>query len=120
MGIFLGEDYSLVSKNALYRCLGGGGQGASPHTTCVYYQTTCGKRWNRSYRRQLSSSAVLLDQQPTSVGSAGYENDKRRHGYAATSAATCAVVIALIVTPEGFRGRMKSLSGNTRGQHYVA
>src|SRR6266849_4041596 len=108
MGDLLGEDYSLVSKNALYRCL----DKVLPHKTALFsHLRQC---WQDLFGA--SFEVLLYDLTSTYFESAppDDENDKRRYGYSRDKRSDCVqVVIALIVTPEGFPIAYEVLPGNT-------
>src|SRR6202051_4147007 len=108
MGDLLGEDYSLVSKNALYRCL----DKVLPHKTALFSHLR--QRWQDLFGA--SFEVLLYDLTSTYFESAppDDENDKRRYGYSRDKRSDCVqVVIALIVTPEGFPLAYEVLPGNT-------
>src|SRR5216683_238030 len=108
MGDLLGEDYSLVSKNALYRCL----DKVLPHKTALFSHLR--QRWQDLFGA--SFEVLLYDLTSTYFESdpPDDENDKRRHGYSRDKRSDCVqVVIALIVTPEGFPLAYEVLPGNT-------
>src|SRR6202158_5480568 len=108
MGDLLGEDYSLVSKNALYRCL----DKVLPHKTALFSHLR--QRWQDLFGA--SFEVLLYDLTSTYFESAppDDENDKRRYGYSRDKRSDCVqVVIALIVTPEGFPLAYEVLAGNT-------
>jgi transposase len=106
MGDLLGDDYSLVSKNALYRCL------VLPHKTALFSHLR--QRWQDLFGATFD--VLLYDLTSTSFESdpPDDEQDKRRHGYSRDKRSDCVqVVIALIVTPEGFPLAYEILPGNT-------
>jgi hypothetical protein len=59
MGDILGEDYSLVSKNALYRCL----DKVLPHKTALFSHLR--QRWQDLFGA--SFEVLLCDRAPTST-----------------------------------------------------
>ena len=108
MGDLLGEDYSLVSKNALYRCL----DKVLPHKTALFSHLR--HRWQDLFGATFD--VLLYDLTSTYFESdpPDDESDKRRHGYSRDKRSDCVqVVIALIVTPEGFPLGYEVLPGNT-------
>src|SRR6201997_5025448 len=108
MGDLLGEDYSLVSKNALYRCL----DKVLPHKTALFSHLR--QRWQDLFGA--SFEVLLYDLTSTYFESdpPDDEHDKRRHGYSRDKRSDCVqVVIALIVTPDGFPLGYEVLPGNT-------
>ncbi|MEK7876912.1 MAG: IS1634 family transposase [Pseudomonadota bacterium] len=108
MGDLLGADYSLVEKNALYRCL----DKVLPHKTALFNHLT--QRWQDLFGARFD--ILLYDLTSTYFESAppDDDNDKRRYGYSRDKRGDCVqVVIALIVTPEGFPLAYEVLPGNT-------
>ena len=108
MGDLLGEDYSLVEKNALYRCL----DKLLVHKQALFAHLR--GRWQDLFGAQFD--VLLYDLTSTYFESAPPDDDadKRRHGYSRDKRSDCVqVVIALIVTPEGFPLAYEVLPGNT-------
>jgi transposase len=108
MGDLLGADYSLVEKNALYRCL----DKVLPYKTELFNHLT--QRWQDLFGARFD--VLLYDLTSTYFESAppDDENDKRRYGYSRDKRSDCVqVVIALIVTPDGFPIAYEVLPGNT-------
>jgi transposase len=104
----LGADYSLVEKHALYRCL----DKLLPHKRALFNHLT--QRWQDLFGAQFD--ILLYDLTSPYFESAPPENDqdKRRYGYSRDKRGDCVqVVIALIVTPEGFPLAYDVLPGNT-------
>jgi len=108
MADLLGADYALVEKNALYRCL----DKLLEHKTALFDHLR--HRWQDLF--SASFEVLLYDLTSTYFESAppDDEDDKRRHGYSRDKRSDCVqVVIALIVTPEGFPLAYEVLPGNT-------
>jgi len=108
MGDLLGADYALAEKNALYRCL----DKLLEHKRAMFTHLT--QRWQDLFGARFE--VLLYDLTSTYFESAPPENeqDKRRYGYSRDKRADCVqVVIALIVTPEGFPLAYEVLPGNT-------
>jgi transposase len=108
MGDLLGADYGLVEKNALYRCL----DKLLEHKAALFDHLR--QRWQDLFGA--SFEVLLYDLTSTYFESAPPEdeNDKRRFGYSRDKRRDCVqVVIALIVTPEGFPIAYEVLAGNT-------
>jgi transposase len=108
MGDLLGQDYALVEKNALYRCL----------DKLLAYKaelfTHLRERWQDLFGARYD--VLLYDLTSTYFESdpPADETDKRRYGYSRDKRNDCVqVVIALIVTPEGFPLAYEVLPGNT-------
>jgi Transposase DDE domain len=108
MADLLGEDYGLVEKNALYRCL----DKLLPHKRALFAHLRA--RWHDLFAA--SFEVLLYDLTSTYFESPppDDENDKRRHGYSRDKRPDCVqVVIALVVTPQGFPLAYEVLPGNT-------
>src|SRR5260370_131284 len=108
MADLLGADYALVEKNALYRCL----DKLLEHKTALFDHLR--QRWQDLFGA--SFEVLLYDLTSTYFESAppDDEDDKRRYGYSRDKRSDCVqVVIALIVTPEGFPLAYEVLPGNT-------
>ena len=108
MADLLGEDYGLVEKNALYRCL----DKLLPHKAGLFSHLQT--RWQDLFAAKFD--VLLYDLTSTYFESPppDDETDKRRHGYSRDKRSDCVqVVIALIVTPEGFPLGYEMLPGNT-------
>jgi transposase len=108
MGDLLGEDYSLVEKNALYRCL----DKLLVHKEALFSHLR--GRWEDLFAA--SFEVLLYDLTSTYFESDPPSNDedKRRHGYSRDKRSDCVqVVVALIVTPQGFPLAYEVLPGNT-------
>jgi transposase len=108
MGDLLGEDYSLVEKNALYRCL----DKLVAHKAALFDHLRA--RWQDLFCAKFE--VLLYDLTSTYFESDPPDNDadKRRHGYSRDKRSDCVqVVIALIVTPEGLPLAYEVLPGNT-------
>ena len=108
MGDLLGADYALVEKNALYRSL----DKVLKHKTALFSHLT--ERWQDLFRAKFD--VLLYDLTSTYFESdpPDDENDKRRYGYSRDKRSDCVqVVIALVVTPEGFPLAYEVLAGNT-------
>ena len=108
MGDLLGEDFSLVEKNALYRCL----DKLLDHKAALF--THLRQRWQDLFAARFD--VLLYDLTSTYFESDPPDNetDKRRHGYSRDKRSDCVqVVIALIVTPDGFPLAYEVLPGNT-------
>jgi transposase len=108
MGDLLGEDYSVVEKNALYRCL----DKVLEHKQALFGHFT--ERWQDLFGAKFD--VLLYDLTSTYFESSEPvdDKDKRRYGYSRDKRPDCVqVVIALIVTPEGFPLAYEVLAGNT-------
>jgi len=108
MGDLLGADYALVEKNALYRCL----DKLLAHKAELFNHLR--ERWQDLFGARFDillydlTSTYFESDPPTDAA------DKRRYGYSRDKRSDCVqVVIALIVTPEGFPLGYEVLPGNT-------
>jgi len=108
MGDLLGRDYALVEKNALYRTL----DKLLAHKPALFSHLQ--ERWRDLFGAKFD--VLLYDLTSTYFESVPPENeqDKRRFGYSRDKRPDCVqVVIALIVTPEGFPLAYEVMPGNT-------
>jgi hypothetical protein len=108
MGDLLGADYSLVEKNALYRCL----DKLLVHKRELFSHLR--QRWQDLFGAQFE--VLLYDLTSTYFESAPPQDeaDKRRYGHSRDKRGDCVqVVIALVVTPEGFPLAYEVMAGNT-------
>lgn len=108
MGDLLGADYGLVEIHALYRCL----DKLLEHKTALFDHLH--QRWQNLFGAKFE--VLLYDLTSTYFESSlpDDEDDKRRYGYSRDKRSDCTqVVIALIVTPEGFPLAYEVLPGNT-------
>ena len=108
MADLLGADDALVGKDRLYRCL----DKILAHKEALFSHLR--GRWQDLFGA--SFEVLLYDLTSTYFESPPPEDetDKRRHGYSRDKRADCVqVVIALIVTPEGFPLAYEVLPGNT-------
>jgi transposase len=104
----LGEDYWLVENNARYRCL----DKLLPHKAALLSHLRA--RWQDLFAATFD--VLLYDLTSTYFESPppADEADKRRHGYSRDKRGDCVqVVIALVVTPDGFPLGYEVLPGNT-------
>ena len=108
MADLLGGDYSLVEKNGLYRCL----DKLLAHKQDLFSHLR--QRWQDLFAAKFE--VLLYDLTSTYFESdpPSDDSDKRRHGYSRDKRSDCVqVVIALVVTPEGFPLAYEVLAGNT-------
>src|SRR5499427_5248033 len=108
MGDLLGADDGLVEISALYRCL----DKLLEHKAALFDHLR--QRWQDLFGT--SFEVLLYDLTSTYFESSQPDNedDKRRYGYSRDKRPDCTqVVIALIVTPEGFPLAYEVLPGNT-------
>src|SRR5262245_9520817 len=108
MAYLLGTDYALIEKNALYHCL----DKLLEHKTALFDHLR--QRWQDLFGA--SFEVLLYDLTSTyfETSQPDDENDKRRFGHSRDKRNDCVqVVIALIVTPDGFPLAYEVLPGNT-------
>jgi len=108
MGDLLDRDYALVEKNALYRCL----DKLLPHKQALFSHLR--QRWVDLFAAKFD--VLLYDLTSTYFESPppDDEEDKRRFGWSRDKRKDCVqVIIAMIVTPEGFPIAYEMLPGNT-------
>jgi transposase len=108
MGDLLGENFSLVNKNNLYRCM----DKVLEHKEALFSHLQ--ERWRDLFGARFE--VLLYDLTSTYFESDPPQNekDKRRYGYSRDKRPDCVqVVIALVVTPEGFPLAYEVMAGNT-------
>jgi hypothetical protein len=95
MGDVLGEDFALVQSDKLYRCL----TKVLAHKEAMFsYLKT---RWQSLFN--VDFNVLLYDLTSTNFECEPPQKGKRKFGYSRDKCSDCVqVVIALIVTPEGF------------------
>lgn len=108
MGDLLGEDFRIAQKDTLYRC----------HDRILEHKEDLFKhlkgRWQSLFDARCE--VLLYDLTSTYFESDPPfpENDKRKFGYSRDKRSDCVqVVIALVVTPEGFPLGYEVMAGNT-------
>jgi len=108
MADLLEEDFSLAEKNALYRCL----DKVLEHRPALFRHLR--RRWEDLFG--VKFEVLLYDLTSTYFESdpSFPEGDKRCYGYSRDKRPDCVqVVIALVVTPEGFPLAYEVMPGNT-------
>lgn len=108
MGDLLEEDFSVAAKDTLYRCL----DRLLEHKADLF--SFLRGRWDDLFG--VKFDVLLYDLTSTYFESDPPfpENDKRKFGYSRDKRSDCVqVVIALVVTPEGFPLAYEVLPGNT-------
>lgn len=108
MADLLGADFALAAKNGLYGCL----DKILPHKQELFSHLR--QRWQDLFGARFD--VLLYDLTSTYFESPppDDENDKRRYGYSRDKRSDCVqVVIALVVTPDGFPIAYEVLPGNT-------
>jgi hypothetical protein len=113
MADLLGHDYALVEKNALYRCL----------DKLLAYKAELFSHLRERWQDLFAARFDVYDLTSTYFESdpPADSADKRRYGYSRDKRSDCVqVVIALIVTPEGFPLAYEVMPGNTADNHVPA
>ena len=106
MGDLLGEDLALVQSSKLYRSL----DRLLEHKKAFF--SFLNQRWKDLFA--ISYEVLLYDLTSTYFESDSPKSGKRKYGYSRDKRPDCLqVVIALIVTPEGFPLAYEVLPGNT-------
>ena len=108
MADLLGEDFGLVDSHKLYECL----DLLVPHKRALFDHLTA--RWKDLFNAKFD--VLLYDLTSTYCESDPpfAEGDKRKFGYSRDKRPDCVqVVIALVVTPEGFPLSYEVMPGNT-------
>jgi len=108
MADLLGEDFALAQKDTLYRCL----DKLAAHKEDLFSHLR--QRWQLLFGARYEvllydlTSTYFESDPPLSA------DDKRRFGYSRDKRSDCVqVVVALVVTPEGFPVAYEVLAGNT-------
>src|SRR6516225_8514297 len=106
MGDLLSEDAALVQPNNLYRCL----DKLTAHKQAMF--TFLGKRWKDLF--QADFEVLLYDLTSTYFECDPPGDGKRKFGYSRDKRSDCVqIVIALIITPDGFPLAYEVMDGNT-------
>jgi transposase len=108
MGDLLGEDFSIAAKDTLYRCL----DRLVEHKKALFGFLR--ERWSDLFG--VKFDVLLYDLTSTYFESDPPfpQEDKRKFGYSRDKRGDCVqVVIAMVVTPEGFPLAYEVLAGNT-------
>jgi transposase len=109
----LGEDFGLVQSDKLYRCL----DKLLPHKQGLF--SFLQQRWQTLF--QVDFEVLLYDLTSTYFECDVPETGKRKFGYSRDKRSDCVqVVIALIVTPEGFPLAYEVMPGNTSDKTTLA
>lgn len=111
----LDEDFALAQKDTLYRCL----DKLLEHRTALFRHLR--SRWEGLFA--VKFEVLLYDLTSTYFESDPPfpEGDKRKFGYSRDKRSDCVqVVIALVVTPEGFPLAYEVLAGNTSDKTTLA
>ena len=113
MADLLGEDFALVQKDKLYRCL----DRLLPHKREFFSYLKA--QWQTLFNPRFD--ILLYDLTSTYFESDPPDEGKRRYGYSRDKRPDCVqIVIALIVTPEGFPLTYEVMPGNTSDKTTLA
>ncbi len=106
MGELLGEDFAVAEKNRLYRCL----DRILEHKQELFAHLR--QRWADLFGAEFD--VLLYDLTSTYIEGQGEQIPKARYGYSRDHRFDCKqVVIAMVITPEGFPLAYEVLEGNT-------
>ncbi|HKM79954.1 MAG TPA: IS1634 family transposase [Candidatus Acidoferrum sp.] len=106
MGDLLGTGFAVAEKDRLYRCL----DRILPHKAALFEHLR--QRWQELFQARFD--VLLYDLTSTYIEGEGEEIPKAQHGYSRDHRFDCRqVVIALVVTPEGFPLAYEVMEGNT-------
>jgi transposase len=106
MGELLGEDFAVAEKDRLYRCL----DRILEHKRELFAHLR--QRWADLFGAEFD--VLLYDLTSTYIEGEGEQIPKARYGYSRDQRFDCKqVVIALVITPEGFPLAYEVLEGNT-------
>ena len=107
MDELLGEDFAVAGKDRLYRCL----DRLVAHQQELFVHLR--QRWQDLFGAQFD--VLLYDLTSTYIEGEGEQIPKARHGYSRDHRFDCRqVVIALVITPEGFPLAYEVMEGNTQ------
>ena len=106
MGDLLGTDFAVAEKDRLYRCL----DRILAHKAALFEHPR--QRWQELFQARFD--VLLYDLTSTYIEGEGEAIPKAKHGYSRDHRFDCRqVVIALVVTPEGFPLAYEVMEGNT-------
>jgi hypothetical protein len=106
MGELLGEDFAVAEKDRLYRCL----DRILEHKQELFVHLR--HKWADLFGAEFE--VLLYDLTTTYIEGEGEQIPKARYGYSRDQRFDCKqVVIALVITPEGFPLAYEVLEGNT-------
>ena len=106
MDVLLGVDFAVAEKDRLYRCL----DRILEHKSDVFVHLQ--QRWKDMFHAEFD--VLLYDLTSTYVEGEAELNPKARYGYSRDKRPDCKqVVVALVITPEGFPLAYEVMDGNT-------
>jgi len=108
MADLLNSDYKLAAKNTLYRCL----DHLLEHKKALFSHLQ--ERWKDLFNAQFDVLLYDLTSTYFECDAPDPEEDKRRHGYSRDKRGDCVqLIVALVMTPDGFPLAYEVLPGNT-------
>jgi transposase len=106
MDILLGVDFAVAEKDRLYRCL----DRILQHKRDLFVHLQ--QRWKSLF--DASFEVLLYDLTSTYVEGEAEQNPKAKRGYSRDGRPDCKqVIVALVITPEGFPLAYEVMDGNT-------
>jgi transposase len=106
MDVLLGVDFAVAEKDRLYRCL----DRIWKHKRDLFVHLQ--QRWQSLF--DVSFDVLLYDLTSTYVEGEAEQNPKAKRGYSRDGRPDCKqVIVALVITPEGFPLAYEVLDGNT-------
>jgi transposase len=106
MDVLLGVDFAVAEKDRLYRCL----DRILEHKRDLFMHLR--QRWQNLF--DVSFDVLLYDLTSTYVEGEAEQNAKAKRGYSRDGRPDCKqVVVALVITPEGFPLAYEVMDGNT-------
>jgi transposase len=106
MDVLLGADFAVAEKDRLYRCL----DRILKHKRDLFLHLQ--QRWKNLF--EVSFDVLLYDLTSTYVEGEAEQNPKAKRGYSRDGRPDCKqVIVALVITPEGFPLAYEVMDGNT-------
>ena len=106
MDVLLGVDFAVAEKDRLYRCL----DRILEHKQDLFLHLQ--ERWKNLFDTQFD--VLLYDLTSTYVEGEAEQNPKAKRGYSRDGRPDCKqVIVALVITPEGFPLAYEVMEGNT-------
>jgi transposase len=106
MDVLMGVDFAVAEKDRLYRCL----DRILEHKRDLFVHLQ--QRWKNLF--DVSFDVLLYDLTSTYVEGEAEQNPKAKRGYSRDGRPDCKqVIVALVITPEGFPLAYEVMDGNT-------
>lgn len=106
MDVLLGVDFAVAEKDRLYRCL----DRILSHKADLFVHLQ--QRWKSLF--EVAFDVLLYDLTSTYVEGEAEQNPKAKRGYSRDGRPDCKqVIVALVITPEGFPLAYEVMDGNT-------